>query len=127
MNEKRIIDKTMVTRAVITKIKNDWNPQMIKAQHLKDFNDPETIYIKGNKKERGYKPDIIALNETQTNIYEIELNKQMPVAKWRLFSNYARENNGNLYIVVPDYLKEEIKKEIQEKDIYTGLIYFETK
>jgi hypothetical protein len=127
MNEKRIIDKTKVTKAVITKIRNDWNPEMIKAKHVKGFNDPETIYIKGDKNERGYKPDIVALNENQTNIYEIELNRQMPVTKWRLFSNYARENNGNLYIIVPDYLKEDIKKEIQNKDIYSGLIYFETK
>lgn len=127
MNEKRSIDKTMVTRAVITKIKNDWNPELIKALHIKGYDEPEKIQIKGNKKERGYKPDILALNESQTNIYEIELNKQMPVAKWRLFSNYARENNGNLYIVVPDYLKEDIKKEIKEKEIFSGLIYFETK
>ena len=127
MKAKQNVDKTMVTKAVITKIQGDFKPQFIKAQHVNDYNDPDTIYVKGSKTEKGYKPDIIASKGEQINIYEIELDDKLPVTKWRFFSNYAREHNGEFYIVVPDYLKEDVKKEIQDKDIYSGLIYFKTR
>jgi len=125
MNKERIVDKTTVTRAVVQKIQNDTSPERIRTTHLKGFDDPETIYIKGN--EKGYKPDIVAINKNGINVYEIELSDQMPVDKWRLFSTYAQKNNGNLFLVVPDYLKETIKREIQDNEIHSRLIYFDTK
>jgi len=124
MDKGKSIDKTMVTRAVIIKIQDDRDPEIIKATHIKGYDDPEPIYIKGD--DKGYKPDIVAVNNDEINVYEIELNDQMPVEKWRLFSAYARKHNGNLFLVVPDYLKESIKNEIKEKKIPSGLIYFDT-
>ena len=52
MKNAKIIDKTMVTRAVIIKIKDDRNPDIIRATHLQGYDDPETIYIKGD--DKGY-------------------------------------------------------------------------
>ena len=124
MKKERLIDKTMVTRAVIIKIKDDENPDVIKATHIQGYDDPDII---GNKEnDQGYKPDIVAFKENETNIFEIELDDRMPVNKWRLFSEYARQNNGNLFLVVPDYLKEGIKSEMQKQQIRSRLIYFET-
>ena len=125
MNEKKDFDKTMVSRAVISKIQDDRNPDMIKAKYINRFKDPDTIYRKKN--EIGYKPDIIAFNKDNINIYEIELDDKMPLDKWELFSAYARKNNGNLYLVIPDYLKEKIKAKVKKENILTGLIYFDTK
>jgi hypothetical protein len=124
MKKGRIINKTIVTRAVIIKIKDDENPDVIKATHIQGYDDPDKIGNKGN--DEGYKPDIVASKENETNIFEIELDDQMPVNKWRLFSEYANKNNGNLFLVVPDYLKESIKKEMQKQQIRSRLIYFET-
>jgi hypothetical protein len=118
------LDKTMVTRAVISKIEDERKPKAIKAKHVIGYDSPHKVSIKG--KEQGYTPDIAAVFDNSTMVYEIELNKSMPVEKWRVLSLYARKNNGNLYLVVPDYLKEPIKEEIKEKDINAGVIYFNT-
>ncbi len=114
----------MVTRAVIIKIKDAEAPDVIKATHIQGYDDPDIIGNKGN--DKGYKPDIVAFKENETNIFEIELDDKMPVNKWRLFSEYAQKNNGNLFLVVPDYLKESIKNEMQKQQIRSRLIYFET-
>jgi hypothetical protein len=124
MDKGKSIDKTMVTRAVIIKIQDDRDPELIKATHLEGYADPDPIYIKGE--DKAYKPDIVSVQKDVINVYEIELNDKMPVEKWRLFSAYAHKHNGNLFLVVPDYLKESIKNEIKDKKIPSGLIYFDT-
>lgn len=123
MSEGRIIDKEMVSRAVIKKIRVDLNPETIKAKHIKDYDNPRAILQKGSKK--GYRPDIITVKRDEINIFEIELDDKMPVEKWKLFSSYASKNNGNLFLVVPENLKEIIKKEIKSNLIASRLIYFE--
>lgn len=117
-------DKTMVTRAVISKIEEEENPQIIKAKHVKGYDSPNKVSIKGNNE--GYTPDIAVVYDNSTTVYEIELNKSVSVDKWEALSLYARKNNGNLYLVIPDYLKGPIKEKIAEKDINAGVIYFDT-
>lgn len=124
MKKERIIDKTMVARAVIIKIKDDKKADVIKAKYIQGYDDPDIIGNKGN--DKGYKPDILTSKGNETNIFEIELDDKMPVNKWRLFSEYAQKNNGNLFLVVPDSLKESIKNEMQKHKINSRLIYFET-
>jgi len=124
MKSKRVIDKTVVSRAVVIKIQDDSDPDLIKATHVKGYDDPEIIY--NETKNKGYKPDIVSFNKNEINVYEIELNDEMPVEKWQLFAEYARKNNGNLFLIMPDYLKEPIKDQIREKEIHTKLIYFNT-
>ncbi len=119
------LDKSMVTRAVITKIEEERKPKAIKTKHVIGYDSPNKISLKG--KDEGYTPDIAAIFDNSTTVYEIELNKTMPVEKWRMLSLYARKNNGNFYLVVPDYLKEPITQEIKEKEINAGVIYFDTK
>jgi len=121
---EQAIDKTMVTRAVISKIEKERKPKNIKTKHVIGFESPNKISIKGRNEE--FVPDIAAVFENSISVYEIELNKTMPVEKWRSLSLYARENNGNLYLVVPDFLIEQIKEEIKEKGINAGVIYFKT-
>ncbi len=118
------LDKTMVSRAVISKIEDEDTPKAIKTNHVIGYESPNKISIKG--KEEKYIPDITVVFDNYTTLYEIELNKTMPVEKWRLLSSYARKNQGNLYLVVPDYLKESIKEEIKQQDINAGVIFFKT-
>ena len=119
-----MIDKTMVSRAVISKIQDDSKPDKILAKHIKEYDTPEKLAFKGQKD--GYIPDIVAFFKTEANVYEIELEKEISIEKWHLFDVYAKKYNGRFYIVVPDSLKEAIKKLIKEKEIHAGLIYFKT-
>ncbi|MFO7657966.1 MAG: hypothetical protein R6W78_12965 [Bacteroidales bacterium] len=121
---EQAIDKTMVTRAIISKIQDERKPKKIKTNHVIGYDSPNKISIKGRNKE--YVPDIAAVFDNSISVYEIELNKTMPFEKWRLLSLYARENNGNLFLVVPDFLTEPIKEKIKEKEINAGIIYFKT-
>lgn len=117
------IDKTMVTRAVISRILEGKKPSKIKAKHVLGHDTPKIISIDG--KTKGYVPDIEAFYDKKTIVYEIELDKEMPIEKWKLFSLYARNNNGSLYLVVPSFLKKSIKEEIKENDISAGIISFQ--
>ena len=119
-----MINKVMVTRAVISKIEEDKKPKEIKAQHIVGYDNPDKIAIKG--KAEGYTPDIAAVSDHETSIYEIELERNISIDKWRTFSLYARKKNGNLFLVVPDYMKETVKKEITDSKIKAGVIFFDT-
>lgn len=125
MKENETIDKTMVTRAVISKIKEENKPDNIKASHLKDFESPSKISYKGKEKQQ-YMPDIVATYNNGINVYEIELEDDLQPEKWSLMSLYAKKNHGNFYLVVPDYKRDIIKKMIIDKDINAGIIYFNT-
>jgi len=118
------LNKTMVTRAVIMKIEEERKPKAIKTKHVIGYDSPNKISLKGKDEE--YTPDITAIFDNSTSVYEIELNKSMPIEKWRLLSLYARKNKGNLYLVVPDFLKDPIKEEIEDKQINAGVIYFDS-
>ncbi|HDR67718.1 MAG TPA: hypothetical protein ENN61_01580 [Bacteroidaceae bacterium] len=125
MTEKNVFYKTTLTRVIISKILDQKNPDIIKATHVPGFANPDKIFDRN--KDRGYVPDITAHFEDAAYIYEIEPdNSDMPVEKWRIFSTYARDNNGSLYILVPDYIKEDVEQELNDKNIDAGVIYFET-
>lgn len=118
------IDKSKVSQAIISKIKNDRNPKVIRAAHLEEYESPEKIsYNPGNQY---FVPDIEAVYDQENIVYEIELNNKIKVDKWRAFSKYVRESNGSFYLVVPKQLKEFIKKEMEDNDVNAGIITFGT-
>ncbi len=118
------IDKTKVARAVVAKIEEDWDTSTIKSKHIVGFEHPNPLSIKG--KDEKYTPDIIASHKHGTSVYEIELDDTYTVDKWKIFSLYARKNNGNLFLVIPDYLRKSVKETITENKINAGIIYFNT-
>ena len=119
------VDKKKVLRAVISKIEEEGNPSKIKAKDLNEYETPEKIIFKG--KDEGFVPDIIAYYEKETNLYEVEMNSnENPVHKWSLLSLYAKNKKGHLFLIVPDYKKEEVKEELVNNGFNVGLIYFST-
>ncbi len=125
MDESRTIDKTMITRVLINKLEDEESPKEIRAKHIKDFESPDKIALKENNGV--VVPDLVAFYDKEIHVYQIELDKSMPVDSWKILALYAKKNNGNLYLVVPDYNKEQVKKEIVKNDIRAGIIYFQTK
>jgi len=121
----KYIDKTMVSKAIISKIRNDRNPKEIRAVHLEEYKSPEKISLNSDKES--FVPDIEAVYEKENIVYEIELDDKIAVNKWRTLSKYARKSNGNFYLVVPRKLKEFIKKELDKNAVNAGLITFGTK
>jgi hypothetical protein len=122
MGQEMAINKTMVTKAVISKIEDESRPKKIKAKHISGYETPNKITYKGNNEQ--YIPDIAAYYDKSTNIYEIELDDSMPVKKWQLFSDYAKSHHGKLILIVPDFLLENVKQEVENQNFSVELIYF---
>jgi hypothetical protein len=118
------IDKSMVSQAIISKIRNDRNPKVIRAAHLEEYESPEEISL--NPGNQSFVPDIEAVYEKENIVYEIELNNKIKIDKWHAFSKYVRESNGSFYLVVPKQLKEFIKKELEDNEVNAGVITFGT-
>lgn len=121
---KKILDKARIAMAVITKINQEKKPKSIQTTLVKGYEMPAKVKIRG--KQNGYVPDIAVEYDKETTVYEIELNQEIKVSKWRTLSLYARKFNGNFYLVVPDYLKDLFTREIEERDINAGVLYFAT-
>ena len=114
----------MILRVMIQDINEKRHPMEIKTDHLKDYNSPEKLTLKGNDKI--HKPDMIVVYDKETHLYEVELDRKMETEKWKLYSLYARKNNGNFYLIVPDWLCDPVKDRLKEEKIDAGLIYFNT-
>ncbi len=121
---KREINKSMVSRAIIIKLEKERNPNEIRTNHLTGYNSP--IRIPKENNDEGYTPDITAVYDNETIIYEIELSQKMPVDKWRSFSKHAKEHKGSFYLVVPNNLKDNVKSELKKNEVNAGLITFNT-
>lgn len=124
MYKEQSFNKLAVSRAVISRINEVGKQEEVQAKHLKNYKTPNEIKFKG--KEFGFTPDLAVFYKDEANFYEIELEKPVSTSKWLLFSLYAQKNKGSFFLVVPDYLKDYIKKEINDKDISAEVLYFLT-
>lgn len=120
----QIINKSMVSRAIISKIEDERNPKEIRTNHVVGYKSP--IEVSDGQSNKEFTPDIAAIYENETIVYEIELDKQMPIEKWQTLSKYVRKYNGSFYLVVPNTLKDLVKKELEENEVNAGVITFAT-
>ncbi len=118
------IDRTMLVRAVISKIEDKGKPIKIEARDLEEYDTPVKIFTKAGNSP--FMPDLAVYYYDELSLYEIELDKSMDIEKWRLMSLHAHKYKGLLYLVVPDTMKEKVKRELKEKKIEAGIIYFDT-
>ncbi len=118
------IDKTMLARAVISKIEDKGKPIKIEARDLKEYDTPIKIFSK--RKKSAFIPDLAVYYYDELNLYEIELEEKIDTEKWELMSLHTQKYKGHLYLVVPDYMKEKVKKELKKRKINAGLLYFDT-
>ncbi len=118
------IDKVLVVRAVISTIKEGKAPDKIEAKDLQDYESPARISFKGHND--GLVPDVAVYRNEEVDLYEVELDENIDVDKWRLMSLYARKYKGNLFLVVPDFLREKVKNELKNNSVNAGLLYFNT-
>lgn len=122
MRKVENIDKNTVARIMVKKIEQENKPNEIKTSYLKGYSAPDKIAFKGNND--AHTPDIEAVIGDAHNLYEIELDDNIKVNKWKLMSLYAKINSGKFYIVVPRWLKEAIVDEIKKEKIRARIISF---
>jgi hypothetical protein len=71
-------------------------------------------------------PDLAVYYNYGVNLYEIVLENIIDIEKWQLMSAFAKKFRGHLFLVVPGFLCEKVKKELKANAINAGLIYFNT-
>lgn len=118
------INKVLVVRAVISTIIEGKAPDKIEAKDLQDYESPARISFKGYND--GLVPDVVVYRNEEVDLYEVELDENIDVDKWRLMSLYARKYKGHLFLVVPDFLREKVKNELKNNSVNAGLLYFNT-
>lgn len=122
MRKEETTNKEKIVQAVIDNLLEKKQPKEIKTPYIEKYETPAGLKARNGNKT--FVPDITAIFDDSSNLYEIELDDDFQVNKWKLFSIYARERNGKLFLVVPEWLKESVKKELVDKNIHAGIIFF---
>lgn len=114
------ITKKNVVRAIIEKINTEDNHTRIFTDYFTGYHSPEKL----NVKDKIFKPDLTTDNNEQVDIYEVELEQKNNITKWKVFSDYACNKNGNFFIILPESNSKTIKSILTEQKIKANLIYF---
>lgn len=122
MRKMENVDKNTVARIMIKKIEQENRPKEIKTTYLKGYPVPDKIAFKGD--EDAHAPDIEAIYDNEHHLYEIELDDNVKINKWKLMSLYAKKNSGKFYLVVPRWLKDPIIDQIKKEKIRARVISF---
>jgi len=122
-NKKNIINKKIVVQAIIDKIENEHDDFEIKTGIVEGYSKPEKIIRKGNQ-ERGYIPDVMLQSEQRTELYEVELDEDFELDKWKLFSLYISKLKGSFNIVAPEELLPQLRDVLNTEEIKAKIIYF---
>src|SRR6056297_2336462 len=101
------VDKVKVVKAIISKVEDEKEPYRIEVKDLNEYKTPEKI-LHRDKKD-GFIPDVVVYYKEKVDLYEVELKNESSLLKWNLMTLYAKSKNGHLFIVVPDYLKDDVK------------------
>ena len=119
------VNKKLVVQALIDKLEKENQAVEIKTSVVEGFGKPESIFDKDHDK-LGYTPDIISEADGRKDVYEVELDleKEQPLEKWRLFYIFTKESNGRFNVVVPKEDLEHTKLMLREHNIFAEIIYF---
>ncbi|MFW5886274.1 MAG: hypothetical protein ACOCUL_00820 [Bacteroidota bacterium] len=126
MERTENISKKVVAQALIETIQKESRTARIKTDLVKGFGSPIQTMEREKELRKNFTPDISTYKKNQANFYEIELNDNFKVEKWKYFARKAQENKGEFYIILPDWLRPKAKKQLQENNIDASIIYFNT-
>jgi hypothetical protein len=107
-----LIDKARGNKGILT----------IRSRFGHEFERPDSIKIKGKKKQ--VTPDLVIESSAGTDLYVVEQETTADIEKWRLLSLYALKLQGNLYIVVPHDNEAYISRKLEESKISARIVYF---
>ncbi len=124
MRKEERIDKETIVNALIDNLLEEKHPEEIKTSYIDKYENPAKLKIKGS--DEAYTPDVAVSFGDSSNLYEIELDDNFQINKWKLFSLHAQKRNGNLYLIVPEWLRDSVKNELTSQKINAGIIFFNT-
>ncbi|HER10050.1 MAG TPA: hypothetical protein ENO20_14190 [Bacteroides sp.] len=121
--KKHVINKKVVVQAIIDKIENEHDDFEIKTGIVEGYGRPEKIIRKGDQ-GKGYVPDVILESDQRTELFEVELDDDFELDKWKLFSLYTTKMKGNFNIVTPEAILPQVREVLNSENINAKIIYF---
>ncbi|MEA1896907.1 MAG: hypothetical protein U9N53_04510 [Bacteroidota bacterium] len=118
-----MVTKRNLVQAIIEKVENNYDDVEIRTNMVEGYKRPEKIIFKGNQ-EKGFIPDVLFRSEKSTDLYEIELDQDYKLEKWRLFSLYSTQKKGDFNIVTPEANLHQLRKLLTEHQINARIFYF---
>ncbi|MEA3478831.1 MAG: hypothetical protein U9R60_11670 [Bacteroidota bacterium] len=118
-----MISKKIVVQSIIEKVEKEHDDLEIKTSLVEGFSQPDKIINEG-KRDTGYTPDVLLRDDNSTDIYEVELDKDFNLDKWRLFSLISNKQKGSFIIVTPEDNIPQVRKALDENQINARIIYF---
>lgn len=121
--KKNVINKKIVVQAIIDKIENENDDFEIKTGIVEGYTRPDKIIHKGDQ-DKGYIPDVVMQNDEKTELFEVELDQDFELDKWKLFSLYTNKMKGNFNIVAPEEILPQVRQVLNTENIKAKIIYF---
>jgi len=117
------INKRLVVHAIIEKIEQEHDNAEIRTRLVEGYEVPGKIIPKG-KQDKGYYPDVIALEEQRTELFEVELAPEPNIEKWRIFSLFSKKEHGSFHLVIPEIHLSFFREQLTANNINAKLIFF---
>lgn len=106
----------------VTDILSEKNNNNIRAT-IPEFDSPQRVIRKSTNEY--YIPEVTAVKKTQFRVFAVEtkdsLKQGHPEDRWKLFAEFAKQNNALFYIVFPAGLVAIIKNKLEELNIEANL------
>ena len=118
-----MLNKKIVAQAIIEKVQDEHDDVDIRTSLLEGFERPDKIVIKGNQ-GKGFTPDVLLKTDDSTEFYEIELNQEFNLEKWKLFSLYLNKEKGSLNIVTPEDNLPQLRSFLNDNQINARILFF---
>jgi hypothetical protein len=118
-----MVSKKNIAQAIIQKVEQDYNDVKIMTSMVEGYERPEKIM--GREKQKiAFTPDVMLRSNDVTELYEIELDQEFKVDKWKLFSRFSNTGNGTFSIVTPEEHVGPLKNFLNENDIDARILFF---
>jgi hypothetical protein len=118
-----MINKEIVAQAIIEKVQNENVNANIRTNLMEGYGRPDEVFIKGNKRI-GFTPDVLLKTDDSTEFYEIDLDQDFKLEKWKLFSIYLKKQGGTLNIVTPEKNLQLLRTFLNANKIDARILFF---
>jgi len=120
---KSNVSKKIVVQAIIDKVENDQKDVTIQTGVIEGYPKPEKI-TDGNDENKSYIPDVVLLSDDHTELYEVELENEFELDKWKIFSSFTAGQEGHFNIVTPEESLPRVRETLKSNNIDAKIIYF---
>jgi len=107
---------------LIQNVKTEKGVVNIRSRFGKEYERPDSIRIKGKKKQ--ITPDLVIESGNRTHMYIVELEASFDVDKWRILSLYTSKLHGDLYILAPRDYEVFFSRKLEAFNISAHIIPF---